>query len=559
MRRPSRNTRAVWLTLLGAVSLATGALGAPPPVSPASQAFLACDGHAGEADFPDHTALFITGVSQRSELSALPALSTIPLDGAKVAACDRALADASLTPDAWLRRVNLLQARGVHHFAGGDFKAGLADLDAAEAAAKGGEPQALYQRSLQVSIDLLRAWGLVRLGRQGEADALALEAVAARPYSMTTYRAAIAAVGPKADAKVIDALLRGYARLHPEALMSLYLRDYDAGRFEQALAYRDALLPVLDESSGGTLYEEIARAHRNHARWELFWVARAGEQAYAFAARGQADAARNAIAESRAHLAALSAVDKTPEDIAADTQLVIDGGAVLDRWARLAQMRIDVFEGRAQAAAARFKPEEVELNGATVELLRAISTAAPTALTPALNPATAAEALARLRARQTDTSLAALVKALPDPQNWVNTPRYKPLGKYGWGWRYGFGDDFNGIPASTYEAGGDLHYTGVMSTRTLSDEMALMRAADLARLLHKSLLIESAILRQRVRGTSYYGRPVGNVSQDGWDAEVQVLFVDPDKLPQKHRGAPWRVINAEEVYAALTRVYPAKN
>lgn len=54
--------------------------------------------------------------------------------------------------------------------------------------------------------------------------------------------------------------------------------------------------------------------------------------------------------------------------------------------------------------------------------------------------------------------------------------------------------------------------------------------------------------------TTYYGNTVRS-DPDGYQTELDVVFVDPAALPPQYADAGWRVIDADAVYAALAPVY----
>jgi hypothetical protein len=86
-------------------------------------------------------------------------------------------------------------------------------------------------------------------------------------------------------------------------------------------------------------------------------------------------------------------------------------------------------------------------------------------------------------------------------------------------------------------------------------EMALLRAAELAIAEGKSglIVIDRRVL-QKTLITTQYGREIDR-DHEGFVAEVDVVFVDPNALPAGLTTAGWRVLDAAEVVAQLAPVY----
>lgn len=148
------------------------------------QAFAACDGFGRPSGAGDGmmtsaatwSALFdsTTGNTDNTR--------TMTFDRLGASACDAALASPHLEPKYWLRRVNLLRSKAMHLVAAGDNVAALAVLDEATAAAR--EPEDIfYRRSEGLGIEMVRAYIFARIGRRGEADALAMRLWEQRPFS----------------------------------------------------------------------------------------------------------------------------------------------------------------------------------------------------------------------------------------------------------------------------------------------------------------------------------------------------------------------------------------
>ena len=98
-----------------------------------------------------------------------------------IEACNRALDSGKLLEEQTLRRAHVMRARGTAKLELGDASGAIADFDAADRAGSKYEGDFFYERSMGVSIDLLRAIALNDTGNRNEALALAEAALETRP------------------------------------------------------------------------------------------------------------------------------------------------------------------------------------------------------------------------------------------------------------------------------------------------------------------------------------------------------------------------------------------
>jgi hypothetical protein len=106
-----------------------------------------------------------------------------------VDACTQALAEPVLA-SFWPRHINVLRARAVHYIEIGNHEAALGDLEAMHGVAAGQTASPLVDRSVGVSAQLLEAALRARNGDIARAQALAIAAADARPYSLAVQRLA---------------------------------------------------------------------------------------------------------------------------------------------------------------------------------------------------------------------------------------------------------------------------------------------------------------------------------------------------------------------------------
>ena len=219
--------------LLAATAVAAApnaAVAAAPALSP----FTAYDGYAQpsrSADGLNSDTVMFGLVTQAADQRR----STVPLGASGVAACDRALADASLKPEFAMRRAHLLQARGMHLIASGKLDDALASLQQSDAA---GASQPLFADSVGQGNRALRATALLGLGRKQEAEALLGQLEALRPYATSQRQLALQVRLQFEDDRATQMkLLRDSSRLDPRALHRMFWMSMLYDDFPSAIAY----------------------------------------------------------------------------------------------------------------------------------------------------------------------------------------------------------------------------------------------------------------------------------------------------------------------------------
>lgn len=155
------------------------------------------DGMRGEATFPSYS----FGGRDAPSLT--------------LAACNRALQSGKLLPQQTLRRAHMMRARAAAKLQLGDAVGALADLDAAQEAAKAYAGDFFYSRSMGVSLDLLRALALNETGDRKAALALAETAAAKRTYALEVQRVAGMLRAANGDKPADPAIWQGLARIDP--------------------------------------------------------------------------------------------------------------------------------------------------------------------------------------------------------------------------------------------------------------------------------------------------------------------------------------------------------
>ena len=556
-----KNSREVWIGLiaLGFLAAASGRAAA----STNAAAYTGCDGYGAATDLDDGM------VSESANLFRLFTFhSAIPTDkqltargSAGIMDCDDALAD--LPAKHWMRKVSLLRARALHQLDAGNAPGALSDLDLADATAAG-HTETFYARSLGVGLDIVRAYALRRSGDQAKADATALKAFRERPYNRQTGASALLAIGINADPAAVQEIKRGVARLVPTAIDSLFQDAYYDGRFADMIAiYPQLVAPKEIGDVNISSSERAERDWRDLRTAALFWASRTGLYAYALATTGRSADARAAMQSARDKLAADTAPPlpldakraKDPEEaslwqgsVDIRARAAAEAKPILDELALLVERRIAVSEGHAADVEKTFRTEHVPLNMAGLELLDAIALSLPKKMRPPVLPSVAnRKSLDSQRAIAFDKGgVGSLFRTLPDTENASRVPSMSAKV---------FLFKIDGFSVKGDGEVKTVGFRGQSTTNSIVEELALLRAAQLARESGKKGLI---VLARRDTKYTIYNQSYGvtiSTNPNGYSTELDVVLVDPGALPASYQGAEWRVIDADAVYAALAPVY----
>lgn len=558
----------VWGAALAALATTSAPAGAANPLvsSFTPSQWAACDGYGRPTQNGDgmtKEALGFLGVFTGGPSAGNTFRSTPPTFGdAGVQACTAVLTDGGLRPQFWARKVSLLRARAIHQLAGGHSDAAMADLQAAEAAAQApGDPY--YQRSLGLGIKLVRALALERQDRHAEAQAIASEVMAARPWNRSTVIALFATI---ADERAIingEPLLVAIARLQPKQIDSIFSDAMRTRDFRRAVQIYPNLVPptkVLDRGIYGI--EQEIQVARNEAVESLFKALRRASLAYAQAASGDAPSARSSLTAAEQELKELAEplpklVPGTKEGRKARIRRAINGAIVaagkdaadqLARWRFMTELRLQLSAGQAPSSA----PDLLRIlpNGPGLDLLITLEEhgnkeAAPfiEALQKRLEPA-------RMPSKD---QIELLFEALPHAEIAERIATYRkaqsPLAVALWGGASGFRTKANPDGSTT------ISFTGEKSSGSVVEEMALLRAADFTRAMGKSaFVIISRADFQRSLTTSIYG-VAGRAMPTGYTTELTIQPVDSINPPEPYRSAPWRMIDAAKVVDSLGPTY----
>lgn len=418
-----------------------------------------------------------------------------------LAACNRALESGKLRPEQTLRQAHVMRARAAAKLQLGDAAGALADLDAAQAAGTAYAGDFFYDRSMGVSIDLLRALALNETGERDAALTLAQDAAAKRPFSLEVQRAAAMLRAANGDNPSDGTIWHHVNRIDPAT----------RGLSSQ-LASKPGDLAALAASAGtpavvmpkAPSMQAIMASNGNVTQLLSEWSAPvngAMTKAYALAANGQPNAARDWVEATRAALAAAEPAQSDAKSDDDDTKNAAPSGGLVgllvqmartggfDPMAELIDARIAISEGRLSDAAAALDGKQLRSTPVTEEFHAAYAAArdagaADAPALPALTPA-AERGQARL------AGMAGNLLIRPESQRkLIDYKKSRPdiLGAVV-GAAFSMGttllggiDRTSGFRSTPNDDGSmKVEYTGNTTSGPVVQEMTLLRAAEVAR------------------------------------------------------------------------------
>jgi hypothetical protein len=511
------------------------------------QDFERCDGrvHPGKQDDG------MRGAASTGRFSAL-----LGAQSASVEACTRALASPRLLPTQTLRRAHLLRARAAAHLQAGATAKAVEDLDQAEAATAALASDRFFQRSMAVSVKLLRALAKAQSDDLTGAVPLAQAAMQARPYSLQVQQVAaglLQAARPVGAASASPWL--SVSRLDPSYAATALIKEAEVGNFTGVLSLRPAV--TLDWPAAPV--KPVGFALRDTGMQGMLSALLVSlHTAYARAATGDTAGAKRDLAELRTRLAALRA----PADAAAPAAVLPALWTGIDRYVELrtrqVEARVAVAEGRAGEAVAALIASPMPRDAATVDLLKAMKTAMPAkdaALVPDAAPFEA-ESLAERRKSLAASVPAALI-APETPRAVVDYERARPnilgalvAGALSMGTSLLGGIDRTDGFRSTNNPDGTIkvEFIGNTPSAALVQEMTLLRAAEVAKAAGKPsfVIVDRKDFTRRL-STTQYGTEISSVPT-GYKTELTIRCVDAGTDPA-------RALDAIAIIDALGPLY----
>lgn len=463
-----------------------------------------------------------------------------------VDACTRALASPRLLPTQSLRRAHLLRARAAAYLSAGNAAVALADIDAAEAATAPLAADRFYQRSMGVSLTLLRALAHVQAGDTAAALPLARSAIAARPYSVQIQQVGTEILhAARTPGSNTPSPWLPLTRLDPDLAATALIKEAEIGNYPGVLALATTTTPKWPAAPVGPM-AFVVRSPEASALMSAMLMSL--HVAYARAATGDATGAKNGLAQVRAKVAAAlrpadapaAASDKTPPLAALPpmaSSLIENLNKYIDARARQIDARVAVTEKRPMDALTALVAAPMPRDAATVELLRALKTALPAKEAALVPDLTQFEAdFARGRRPQAGTLAAAILIAPETPRAVLDYGRARPkilgalIGDIGTGL-------LGGLLGGTSRAGGfrstdnpdgtiRVEFIGNTPSAALVQEMTLLRAAEVTRAAGKpAFVITGRTDYARRLARMQYGSEISS-TPTGFKTELTIRCVD---------------------------------
>lgn len=438
---------------------------------------------------------------------------------AGVSACKAALADPLTAEAGWIRRVTLNQALALHHLEAREPEAALAALDSAAAAAGSNGSDIFYRRSTGVSLDILRAIALMRLGRGEEGLAAVRRAAAARPWSLRVQMLSLGMLGIDGghDSEELAAAerIRALNPAYSESMAALYLRS---GRHSEAWSMLKKQRETRAPASEAAALFRFERDLGNDLV-AAYAAARAGDRE---GSRAVIESLRSDARSVATQLGKMKLGTATGTDPAAVETAVMKP---IDRWIPVVESAELLAAGN--AAAAQEKLISVTDWPAT-PLLAQLSGDIRSKLAPEARKGMVAIEPAELRAkldgdrnaRLDRLASAELFSLLPEPEDKDQLNSFSG--------QFGLGLKSTGFKDKLLENGATrIEFVGSSSSPLAVEEMTLLRAARLAlQAGRKAFVIEKREDFSRHKQMTMNGVPTGPRTLAGYMTRLEVRFVD---------------------------------
>lgn len=409
-----------------------------------------------------------------------------------IQSCNRAIDSGKLLPEQTLRQAHIYRARAAAKLELGDLDGALADLDTADAAGKAYEGDFFYERSMGVSIDLIRAIVLNDIGKRDEALALADAALLRRPYSLAVQRVGTLLRAGNDGTPGDAAIWRNLSQIDPATRglsANLAATPNDFGALAASAGEPVVTMPAAPDID--KLMLNGGNVTALFSEW-LAPVNSAMRTAYALAAAGDAEGARRWMGATDAALTPAPVEEGKKPDVLLNMLNSTARSGGYDPMVSLVDARIALSEGRLADAAAALNGKDYRSTPVTDEFYAAYAAANAGGAAPELPPL--GEKLERKSPK-----LAALAGDLlmrPESERkLINYQQSRPniLGALVGG-AFSLGTSLlGGIPrtagfkeAENADGSIKVEYTGNTTSGAVVQEMTLLRAAEVAQAAGKS-------------------------------------------------------------------------
>lgn len=411
-----------------------------------------------------------------------------------IESCNRAIESGKLLAEQTLRQAHIYRARAAAKLELGDLVGALADLDAADAAGKAYDGDFFYERSMGVSIDLIRAIVLNDTGKRDEALALADAALVLRPYSLAVQRVGTLLRAGNDGSPANPAIWHKLSQIDPATRSlsaNLAATPDDFGALAASAGEPEVTMPAAPDID--KLMMNGGNVTALFSEW-LAPVNGAMRTAYALAVAGDAEGARRWMSATDAALTAAPAEQGGKPDVLLAMLNDTARSGAYNPMVALIDARIAVSEGRLADAANALNGKEYRSTPVTDEFYAAYAAAAASAGGEAPELPPLGEKLERKSPK-----LAALAGDLlmrPESERkLIDYQQSRPdiLGALVGG-AFSLGTSLlGGIPRTsgfkeTENADGSVkvEYTGNTTSGAVVQEMTLLRAAEVAQAAGKS-------------------------------------------------------------------------
>lgn len=432
----------------------------------------------------------------------------------------------------------------------------LADIAAARELSRSFMNDAMFARTMGVSLDILEALALVQKGESERARDLIVAAGRRRAYSLPVQELTTLVLLHTARGSETASPYSALLPLDPDAVRSQFAWLVSEGHFAEAAA----IYPIIDAEPapptaegplGAEMANVIAEAQHLAARSITGMLG-----AYSYAATGKVAEARALVAQTQVSLAQATAPSPTGGFAAAQNTLA-PVKRFADLWGFLILARCDVADGKAAEVPKLLVGKGLPTAAATVEFFTALRAGLPAnerGRVPA--PELFAKALADKRSDE-KLEFAGLEANLPRIEFSANQAEYKHsaksvvdvLGPSGFR-RDGFRsreDVGRGITT--------VEFLGNFATASSVDEMTLLYAADLANQKGKVgfVIVARRDYKRTMSVTRGFSHTPVSSSPAGFKTELDVRFIDT--IPSAGTIDNARIVDAARVYAELAPVY----
>jgi len=471
-----------------------------------------------------------------------------------VAACTQALNSGIFDGGKhWVSHTNVLKARAIHHLKDNNPDAALIDLAAIKPVAGKHANNLFYQRSLGLAIIFLEGLAHQAKGDQIAANRAFKKFSDSRPYSRN--------VQTMAWPHLTEERVKIMSRLVKQDASFVYghatLLNREKGNEQQAADHWAQLV------KGGYNRKSTSRSMSAHNNVEIEQgntqadAMTLGQAALAAARVNRMDQAHEWINQAKTSLVGSVKQKETKADIMrrlrrgsskSDENMVMLLEVLVNAYGQYHNGNIDGARHTMTSQGGSFP-----VMAAAIELIEKLQENLPTEQREGVLKLDVAPIWAKLRANSITLKAdrdfyGSLFRRLPTLETKGNVNSYS--GKV-----WFFKD--NGFSEEKRKDGSYLiKFTGSTSSRSIVEEMSILRAADLAKKASKSgFIILKLNNYTRTRYTTYNGISTGPGTFAGYMTSIKVVFVDPDNLPEKWSFHKGRIYNANQVWNDLSPIY----